>query len=200
MTERQIVNASVAEHAAVIATLSDAFMTDPALSYIVPDEEARAIALPKLFALLVADDAMAGSVTRSGNDEAAGLWRSPGKAKDAGGSNLTLIWNMLRIFGFGISRASAVADSLAAHLPEGRYHYLHFVGARRAHQGKGWGGAIIREGLARADADGLPTWLETATPENVGLYQRLGFVTQVEWDVPKGGPHFWGMMRKFQSK
>ena len=45
-----------------------------------------------------------------------------------------------------------------------------------------------------ADAEGLPSWLETATPENVPLYERLGFVTQVEWDVP-GGPHFWGMMR-----
>jgi ribosomal protein S18 acetylase RimI-like enzyme len=88
-----------------------------------------------------------------------------------------------------------VADAIAAHLPDGRYHYLHFVGVKSAHQGKGWGGAIIREGLARADAEGLPTWLETATPENVPLYERLGFVTQVEWDIPKGGPHFWGMMR-----
>lgn len=196
MIERQIINAKATEHAAVIATLSDAFMTDPALNYIVPDETARAKALPKLFALLVADDANAGTVMRSGNDEAAGLWRRPGMAKDARGTNLMLIWNMLQIFGFGILRASSVGDALEAHLPEGRYHYLHFVGVRGEHQGKGWGGAIIREGLARADADGLPTWLETATRENVGLYQRLGFVTQVEWDVPKGGPHFWGMMRQ----
>lgn len=195
MIDRPILPASSAQHQAVIDTLSNAFMTDPALSFIVPDEAARSRMLPKLFALLVPDDAKAGAVMRSGNDEAAALWRHPGMAKEAGGTSFTLMWNMLRIFGFSIARASTVADALAAHLPDGRYHYLHFVGVRRAHQGKGWGGAIIREGLARADADNLPTWLETATPENVPLYQRLGFVTQVEWDIPKDGPHFWGMMR-----
>ncbi len=193
--ERPIVEATPAQHQAVIATLSDAFMTDPALSFIVPDEGARAKMLPKLFALLVPDDSNSGTVMRSGNDEAAALWRDPGKAKDAGGTSLVLMWHMIRIFGFAIPRASTVADAIAAHLPDGRYHYLHFVGVKSAHQGKGWGGAIIREGLARADAEGVPTWLETATPENVPLYERLGFVTQVEWDIPKSGPHFWGMMR-----
>ncbi len=196
MIDRPILKANSAEYAAVIATLSDAFMTDPAFTYILPSEAARAKALPKLFALMVAADAKAGSVIRSSKDEAAALWRNPGMAKDEGGTSLGLILNMLRIFGFGVARAGACADALTAHFPEGRYHYFHFVGVRSAHQGKGWGGAIIREGLARADADGLPTWLETATPENVPLYQRLGFVTQIEWDIPKGGPHFWGMMRE----
>ena len=196
MIEKAILKATADQHQDVIATLSDAFMTDPALIYIVPDAAARAKALPKLFALLVADDSKAGSVIRSGNDEAAALWRNPGMAKDSGGAGLGLILNMIRVFGFALPRASTVADALAAHLPGGRYHYLHFVGVRSVHQGKGWGGAIIREGLTRADADGLSTWLETATPENVPLYQRLGFVTQVEWDIPKDGPHFWGMMRQ----
>lgn len=195
MIERPIYEATAADHQSVITTLSDAFMTDPALSFIVPDEAARARMLPKLFAYLVPDDAKAGRAMRSGHDEAAALWRDPGMAKDAGGTSLALIWNMLRIFGMASPRAGIMADSLAAHLPDGRYHYLHFVGVRGAHQGKGWGGMIIREGLTRADADGLPKWLETATPENVLLYERLGFVTQVEWDIPKGGPHFWGMMR-----
>jgi ribosomal protein S18 acetylase RimI-like enzyme len=193
--ERPISQATAAEHLAVIATLSDAFKTDPALNYIVPDKAALAKALPKLFALLVAEDSKAGVVMRSANNETAALWRNPGMAKGAGGTSLGLIINMIRIFGFALPRASTVADALAAHLPDGAYLYLHFVGVRSAHQGKGWGGAIIREGLARADAAGLPIWLETATPENVPLYQRLGFVTQVEWDIPKGGPHFWGMMR-----
>jgi ribosomal protein S18 acetylase RimI-like enzyme len=193
--EKTFLQAASGQHQAVIATLSDAFMTDPALRFIIPDEYTRAKVLPKLFAVLVPNDSRSGRVMRSENDEAAALWRDPGLAKDSGGTGFGLILNMIRIFGFAVPRARIVGDALAAHLPDGRYHYLHFVGVRSAHQGKGWGGAIIREGLARADADGLPTWLETATPENVGLYQRLGFVTQVEWDIPKGGPHFWGMMR-----
>jgi ribosomal protein S18 acetylase RimI-like enzyme len=193
--EKTILQSSAGHHQAVIATLSDAFMTDPALAYIVPDKAARARTLSKLITFLVANDSKAGRVMRSANDEAAALWRDPGMAKGLGGAGPGLIFNMLRIFGFALPRAAAVSDALAAHLPDGRYHYLHFVGVRSAHQGKGWGGSIIREGLSRADADGLPTWLETATPANLSLYQRLGFITQAEWDIPKGGSHFWGMMR-----
>jgi len=38
-----------------------------------------------------------------------------------------------------------------------------------------------------------PVYLEIVTPENAGLYQRLGFAVIEEWDVPRGGPHFWSM-------
>ena len=196
MIEKAILKATAEQHQAVIATLSDAFMTDPALTYIVPDVAARARMLPKFFEMMVQSDSIAGTVAHSPNNEAAALWRNPGNAKDDARKTLGLLVTMFRLFGFALPRAARVGDSLEAHLPNGRYHYLHFVGVRTADQGKGWGGAILRNGLARADAEGVPCWLETATPENVSLYQRLGFTTHVEWDVPKGGPHFWGMMRQ----
>ncbi|MFZ1742287.1 MAG: GNAT family N-acetyltransferase, partial [Pontixanthobacter sp.] len=73
-------------------------------------------------------------------------------------------------------------------------YYLKYAAVSPVRQGKGLGGAMIREGLARARAAGVDTILETATPSNVGLYQSLGFETVEEWDVPKaGGPHFWNM-------
>ncbi|NJS15361.1 MAG: GNAT family N-acetyltransferase [Sphingopyxis sp.] len=93
------------------------------------------------------------------------------------------------------SACAQIAESIDAHRPAGNYWYLHFVGVRGEHQGKGHGGRIIRAQTVVADTEGLPCWLETATPDNVPLYQRLGFVTQAEWDVPGRGPHFWGMMR-----
>jgi ribosomal protein S18 acetylase RimI-like enzyme len=84
-----------------------------------------------------------------------------------------------------------------AHHPKGiTYFYLHYAGVLPEHQGKGWGGAAIRAGLDKADAAGIPALLETATERNVGLYTSLGFEILSEWDVPKGGPHFWTMMRR----
>lgn len=183
------------DHSAVVATLADAFFTDPALGWILPDDDIRRAALPKLFKLLVKTDARAGLVARSAGDEAAALWRGPGQA-DSGALEFALsLLPYLAVFRTALPRALKVADGIDAHRPEGPFWYLHFVGVRGAHQGKGHGGRIIRAQTAVADAAGLPCWLETATPENVPLYQRLGFVTQVEWDVPGGGPHFWGMMR-----
>lgn len=199
MTQEQgIGEAAPDRHAVVVATLADAFFTDPALGWILPDPEVRRAALPRLFRLLVKTDAKAGRVLRSAGDEAAALWRAPGQA-EAGRLEFALsLLPYLAVFRSALPRALKVADSIDAHRPDGDYWYLHFVGVRSAHQGKGHGGRIIRAQTAVADAEGRDCWLETATPENVPLYQRLGFVTQVEWDVPGGGPHFWGMMRVAQ--
>lgn len=194
-SHKSIAPATPDQHRAVAATLADAFFTDPALSWIQPDPAARAAMLPRLFRLLVRTDARAGQVMRSDGDVAAALWRAPGQA-GAGAIEYALsLLPYLGIFGRTLPRALRVADSIDAHRPGGDFWYLHFVGVRRAHQGQGHGGRVIRAQTAVADAEGHQCWLETATPENVPLYERLGFVTQVEWDVPGGGPHFWGMMR-----
>lgn len=190
-----IVPASAADHAAVIETLAQAFLTDPALGWIVPDAERRAAALRGLFRTLVPMDAKVGMVARSMGDESAALWRAPGQAHATFAEFLTTVIPMVSVFRTALPRALTVSNGIDAHRPKGAFWYLHYIGVRPVHQGKGFGGRIIRERTAVADASGLPCWLETATPENVGLYQRFGFAVVNEWDVPGGGPHFWGMMR-----
>lgn len=180
---------------AVMETLAQAFQTDPALSWILPDPDHRARALRSLFHVLVPADVRAGVALRSDGDEAAALWRAPGQAHSGTLEFLRSVLPLIATFGTALPRGLKVQGSIDAHRPKGRFWYLHYVGVRPAHQGKGHGGRIIRAQTAVADREGLPCWLETATPENVGLYERLGFVTQAEWDVP-GGPHFWGMMRQ----
>jgi GNAT superfamily N-acetyltransferase len=108
---------------------------------------------------------------------------------------LRTVLPLIASFGSALPRGLKTQAGIDAHRPTGRFWYLHYVGVRPDHQGKGHGGRIIRAQTAVADAEALPCWLETATPENVPLYERLGFATQAEWDVPGGGPHFWGMMR-----
>lgn len=187
--------ATSVDYAAVIETLALAFQTDPALSWIVPDEQRRMAALLGLFRSTVPADAKAGLVTRSASDESAALWRAPGQADSTLGEFVATMLPMLATFRSALPRALKVSDGISAHRPKGAYWYLHYIGVRPAHQGKGFGGRLIRERISVADAAALPCWLETATPENVGLYQRFGFVIENEWDVPGGGPHFWGMMR-----
>ena len=89
------------------------------------------------------------------------------------------------------------ANAMELHHPKGiDYWYLHYAGVCPEHQGKGWGGAAIREGLTRARSGGLPVYLETAKELNVALYLKLGFKVVGEWDVSEGGPRFWSMLCK----
>jgi len=194
MTDK-IQQAGWAELPPIIETLAQAFQTDPALSWILPDPDHRARALRSLFRVLAPSDMRAGVVLRSAGDEAASLWRAPGQAHSGAFEFLRTVIPLVATFGSALPRGLKVQGSIDAHRPEGRFWYLHYVGVGPQHQRKGHGGRIIRAQTAVADSEGLPCWLETATTENVPLYERLGFVTQAEWDLPGDGPHFWGMMR-----
>lgn len=190
-----IAAATPADGPEIVETLALAFQTDPALSWILPDADHRARALRGLFRVLVPADMRAGVALRSTSDASAALWRAPGQAHSGTLEFLRTVVPLVATFGTALPRGLKVQDGIDRHRPKGRFWYLHYVGVRPGRQGKGHGGRIIRAQTAVADNQGLPCWLETATPENVPLYERLGFVTQVEWDVPGGGPHFWGMMR-----
>ena len=72
---------------------------------------------------------------------------------------------------------------------------LDIVAVDPACQGRGTGTALIRHGLALADRDGVPAFLETGKPRNVPYYERLGFRVAEEGDAPDGGPHMWFMLR-----
>jgi ribosomal protein S18 acetylase RimI-like enzyme len=194
LSERMISESN--DRAALRDTLALAFQEDPAISWIFPDPVERARRLPLLFDVVIPGDLKAGTAFASPGGEAATLWRAPGKADTGRLEMLRLIFPLIRTFGSALGRAIQIADAIDKRHPKTfDFWYLHYAGVRPEHQGKGWGGAAIRAGIARAEADGVPAWLETATLSNVGLYQRLGFEVVEEWDIPNGGPHFWSMMR-----
>ncbi|MBO0795803.1 MAG: GNAT family N-acetyltransferase, partial [Ktedonobacteraceae bacterium] len=75
------------------------------------------------------------------------------------------------------------------------HNYLWLLGVDPASQGRGNGGKLIQVGLERADAAGLPCYLETSNPKNVTLYQKYGFEVAEEGVLPGQGPHVWAMKR-----
>lgn len=92
--------------------------------------------------------------------------------------------------------AETAEATLAPHRPREPVWYLGTVGVDPAHQGAGLGSAVVRPGLAAADADGVPVFLETSLPANVRLYRRLGFTVTAEVELPDGGPTTWCMLRR----
>lgn len=179
----------------ITAMLARAFADDPAMSFIFPDPNLRARRLPRLFGLLYDADALAGLRLATAGGEAATLWRGPGQAHVPMTAMLRQAIPLLATFGMALGRALNLANAVEAHFPSGDYWYLHIAGCDPAHQGRGLGAAAVRGGLNRISGSGLPVYLETATERNLGFYRGLGFDVTAEWQVPKGGPHFWSMLR-----
>ena len=185
-----------ARDAALTRVLADAFQDDPALSWLLPNPELRRARLRLFFAAMVKADRKAGMILASPGDEVVTLWRAPGQTKPGLIETLGEGWPMLRTFGTALGRAMTVSSAMAAHHPApDDFWYLQYAGVAPAAQGKGWGGAAIRAGIAQAAAASKPVMLETAKESNVAIYLRLGFKVIDVWQVPKGGPQFWTMFR-----
>lgn len=186
--------ASRADRQAANATLADAFAHEPAFSFILPAEDARRRALRRAFGIVFDEDTRAGAVFMTEGAEAVTAWRSPAHMREGRWEALRTRLPYLLAFGTAIGRAALVAASIKAHLPPEPCWYLHYAGSHSQHRGQGFGGAAIRAGLERADAERARAWLETADPDNLAIYRSLGFEVVHSWQVPEG-PRFWGMMR-----
>ena len=99
------------------------------------------------------------------------------------------------ILGDNAERHAAFWGWVGEHEPPEPLLYLSHVGVMPERQGEGLGSALMRDGLATGDRDGVPSWLETSRVDNVAYYERFGFRTMVDEDAPDGGPHIWFMRR-----
>jgi GNAT superfamily N-acetyltransferase len=72
--------------------------------------------------------------------------------------------------------------------------YLWFLGVDPARHGTGVGRALLADIHADADRLGVPTYLETGTPANVGFYERDDYAVIGEITMPSG-PTMWRMER-----
>lgn len=186
--------ASRADKDTAVATLAEAFQHETAFSFIVPDPDARRRALNRAFRIIFDEDIKAGAIMMTPQAEAVTAWRSPSQMREGQWEAIRTRLPYLLAFGPAIGRAATVAGLIKAHLPPEGCWYLHYAGCHSQHRGKGFGGASIRAGLAKADAERARAWLETADEANLAIYRALGFEVATTWQVP-GGPQFWGMMR-----
>ncbi|MGI8537217.1 MAG: GNAT family N-acetyltransferase [Mycobacteriales bacterium] len=76
-----------------------------------------------------------------------------------------------RLFG-AFARLGSAAERTH---PEEPHWYLESLGVHPRRQGQGWGGQLVLPALERADATGLPCYVETSDARNEQFYRRLGF-------------------------
>jgi len=182
--------------------LGRAFLDDPLILFVLPDEEKRERATLRVMTAMTRYGTLRGTVdTTSGTVDGVAMWFPPGETGNSivGMFRSGLIMAMLRA---GFSSARRFSDCLShgeklhkRDMP-GDHMYLPLLGVEPNRQGQGIGSALLAPGLARADSAGLPCYLETSRERNLPFYTRHGFEVIVEDNLPNGGPRMWTMKRE----
>jgi ribosomal protein S18 acetylase RimI-like enzyme len=196
--QRHVRSAILSDRTAVNQMLARAFQDDPVMAFIFPNPDVRRAKLPRFFSVIYDGDGVSGARLVTDGCEAATLWRRPGCGHLTLTEKIVQSLPWLRAAGFALGRALTISAASDANHPAEPHWYLHIAGCSPDHQGQGYGTAAIRAGLARADADGLPSYLETAKETNIGFYQGLGFHVTHSWRVHLG-PQNWSMLRPAAS-
>jgi ribosomal protein S18 acetylase RimI-like enzyme len=161
-----------AEQARAIAALTMAFANDPAVRWLFPEARQYLRHFPD-FAWAFAGRAFDhGTVDNLEGHSAAALWLPPNVGPDE-----AAVGEVLQA---GVSEARlpevfAMLEQMGAFHPTEPHWYLPMIGVDPSEQGSGCGSALLRRGLARCDAAGLPAYLESTSLRNVPLYERFGF-------------------------
>ena len=186
-------DARIEDAQAVSSILAEAFSDDPVMTWMFGGSGP----IQRLFDELTRDVYLAHGFGHISDNAAAALWLPPGgKVRLPFMNELRLAASVLRNGGVSaLKRAKATAQVVQSNHPQEPHYYLFAVGVLPAYQGKGFGGRIIRAGLARADRDGASAYLENSKPRNTPLYERLGFQPIDFLGLPSGAPPLLGMLR-----
>jgi GNAT superfamily N-acetyltransferase len=196
--------AAPADAAALARALAAAFEKDPIFGWLLPDERRRFDKLLRFFALEVGDVVLpSGAAWMPPEASGACLELPPGGWRMPLRTQALHAPQFAAVFGRSLPRALITITKMERkHLREPHF-YVPYVGVAPEAQGAGLGTRLLGRTLERADAAGLPTYLEATSEQNAALYERLGFEHLGAFTV-LGSPPLWPMRRppagaRFQS-
>lgn len=184
--------ATLAETDDVASVLAEAFFSDPTWSWAFPDPAARL----RYWRVCVAEALRYPWVLRCDGYEAVAVWIPPDGTEFSTECDARLPQLLADLAG---PRAADVGELIRrfgeAHPRREPHYYLSLLGTADHHRGRGLGMALLRENLARVDAERMPAYLESSNPRNNHLYESVGFVSVTSFRAPGDGPFVTGMWR-----
>jgi ribosomal protein S18 acetylase RimI-like enzyme len=180
--------------------LAAAFVDDPLFNWFMRSDARRHAARERFFQVVLKDVAFPdGRIQRPASGGAAAVWIGSEKLgpqpihRELRG--LPMLLNASGLSRFG--RLLALRKAMDVRHPMERPHdYLWFLGVRPDAQGHGLGSRLLSAQTAQLDARGRASFLETATPRNVSLYQRHGYEVISEFRPTPDAPVCWAMWRE----
>lgn len=172
MTTTLVEQTNTAKELRAIAALVTAFAADPAVRWMYPDAEQYLTHFPE-FARAFGGKAFEHDTTDElEGHSAAALWLPPEVQPDE-----AAIVDVLQrsVSEERLPEVFSVLEQMGAFHPSEPHWYLPMIGVDPCNQGQGCGSTLLRQGIARCDADRLPAYLESTNLRNVPLYERFGF-------------------------
>lgn len=185
-TVKSVRTATMNDVPGVARVLSRAFYDDPFFRCLFPDDSRRMAQTARAYALIAGFGSIPRgytSVHESREEPAsvpvirgAALWTPPDVPGDTPSVLLRSLPHWLQLV--GLARLPEIArylSELRACAPEEAHWYLSVHGTDPVARGTGVGSRLLRAGLAQADADGVPVYLETVNSAHIGYYETYDF-------------------------
>lgn len=186
------------DYEAAAEALALAFVDDPALAHLLPDDATRAERLLGFFSAEIKHLAPEHrQVWLTDDGAAAAIWAHPGRWRVPLAATIGQTRPMARVFGPRLGLALWTQLRLERRHPRNPHHwYLHYIGVEPRHQGRGLGAALMSPVLERCDREGVPAHLEASSERSSHLYARHGFALTETFAMPAGGPPLRAMWRE----
>ena len=175
-----IMTAKASDQNQVIATIALAFSSDPAGRYLYPDPHQFFSHFPEFVRIFGGKAFEHDTAYYVDGFTGAALWYPPGvhPNEDA------LVSLLLRTVPENMQEEMfAVFEKQASYHPTEPNWYLPLIGVDPAHQGKGYGSALLKHVLVNCDRSSQVAYLESTSPQSVRLYERHGFKVLAEIQV-----------------
>ena len=177
--------------------ITRAFLDDPLVSFALRRHRAEAMRL--LFGALSRDVMRHGGgwgARHAGELVGVSLWLPPGHAPVTLLRHLRSLPDWLRLARLdpsGLLRTMRNGEALDGLHPPEPHWFLSLLAVDTDRRGQGIGRGLVAPGLDVAREARLPVHLDTSRPQNVRIYERLGFEVTGEVQPLPGGPTAWGM-------
>jgi GNAT superfamily N-acetyltransferase len=163
---------ATAEQDTAVKAIVEAFSADPAARWMYPDPQQYWEHFPSFV------KAFAGAAFEHGSADlvdrylAAALWLSPGIHPDEEAMGKLIRRTVPKS---DQANVFALFEQMDRYHPIEPHWYLPMIGVNPAHQGKGYGSALLQHALSRCDREDKLAYLESTSPSSARLYQRHGF-------------------------
>ncbi|MDO8391151.1 MAG: GNAT family N-acetyltransferase [Actinomycetota bacterium] len=188
-------HATQADLAPMALTLAKAFHDDPIKHYLCGGRSMPLERTTPFFDAFLRIMLPHGEVHTAPGHEAVSIWAPPGHWKIGVSQIMRYSPRFLRMYRWRmLPNLVVLTDLEKLHATEPHY-YLEFIGTDPAHQGKGFGRALMEPMIERADTEGVGMYLENSKEKNLAFYGRYGFQVRQEMQHRRNGPRMWLMWR-----